>query len=129
MQFAVNLFRKRLLSIQPFISQKSVDIELKFINPVNCRIFEFSKVHWLIGVGGVPLFIMRISYIRVQNMHHKFMRASYMKHFAKFLAILHHNASFFNFCFIINFGFIKNLLHIFEILKYYCCLCLRSLCC
>ena len=45
------------------------------------------------------------------------MRASYMKHFAKFLAILHHNASFFNFCFIINFGFIKNLLHIFEILK------------
>ena len=52
-----------------------------------------------------------------------------MKHFAKFLAILHHNASFFNFCFIINFGFIKNLLHIFEILKYYCCLCLRSLCC
>ena len=65
---------------------------------------------------------------RVQNTHHKFMRASYMKHFAKFLAILHHNASFFNFCFIINFGFIKNLLHIFEILKYSCCLCLRSLC-
>ena len=52
-----------------------------------------------------------------------------MKHFTKFLAILHHNASFFNFCFIINFGFIKNLLHIFEILKYYCYLCLRSLCC
>ena len=50
-------------------------------------------------------------------MHHKFMRASYMKHFTKFLAILHHNASFFNFCFIINFGFIKNLLHIFDILK------------
>ena len=66
---------------------------------------------------------------RVQKTHHKFMRASYMKHFAKFLVILHHNASFFNFCFIINFGFIKNLLHIFEILKYYCCLCLRSLCC
>ena len=66
---------------------------------------------------------------RVQNTHHKFMRASYMKHFAKFLAILHHNASFFNFCFIINFGFIKNLLHILEMLKYYCCLCLRSLCC
>ena len=40
-----------------------------------------------------------------------------MKHFAKFLAILHHNASFFNFCFIINFGFIKKLLHILEILK------------
>ena len=60
---------------------------------------------------------------RVQKTHHKFMRASYMKHFAKFLAILHHNASFFNFCFIINFGFIKNLLHILEILKYYCCLC------
>ena len=57
-------------------------------------------------------------YPRVQNTHHKFMRASYMKHFAKFLAILHHNASFFNFCFIINFGFIKNLLHILEILKY-----------
>ena len=66
---------------------------------------------------------------RVQNTHHKFMRASYMKHFAKFLAILHHNASFFNFCFIINFGFNKNLLHIFEILKNYCCLCLRSLYC
>ena len=27
---------------------------MKFINPVNCRIFEFSKVHWRIGVGGVP---------------------------------------------------------------------------
>ena len=51
------------------------------------------------------------------------MRASYRKHFAKFLAILHHIASFFNFCFIINFGFIKNMLHILEILKYYCCLC------
>ena len=62
-------------------------------------------------------------YRRVQNKHHKFMRASYMKHFAKFLAILHHNASFFNFCFIIN------LLHIFEKLKYYCRLCLRSPCC
>ena len=60
---------------------------------------------------------------RVQNTHHKFMRASYMKHFAKFLAILHHIASFFNFCFIINFCFITNLLHILEILKYYCCLC------
>ena len=53
-------------------------------------------------------------YFRVQNTHHKFMRASYMKHFAKFLAILHHNASFFSFCFIINFGIIQNLLHIFE---------------
>ena len=70
-----------------------------------------------------------VSFGRVQNTHHKFMRASYMKHFAKFLAILHHNASFFNFCFIINFGFNKNLLHIFEILKNYCCLCLRSLYC
>ena len=49
-------------------------------------------------------------------MHHKFMRASYMKHFAKFLAILHHNASFFNFCFIINFGFIKNLLKVLLII-------------
>ena len=44
------------------------------------------------------------------------MRDSYMKHFTKFLAILHHNASFFNFCFIINFGFIENLLHIFVII-------------
>ena len=73
----------------------------------------------------IALSVLR--YSRVQNTHHKFMRASYMKHFAKFLAILHHNASFFNFCFIINFGFNKNLLHIFEILKNYCCLCLRSL--
>ena len=40
-------------------------------------------------------------FTRVQNTHHKFMHASYMKHFAKFLAILHHNASFFNFCIII----------------------------
>ena len=67
--------------------------------------------------------VINNSNARVQKTHHKFMRASYMKHFAKFLAILHHNASFFNFCFIINFGFIKNLLHILEILKYYCCLC------
>ena len=66
---------------------------------------------------------------RVVKLHHKFMVASYMKQIAKFLALLHHNASFLNFCFIINLGFIKHLLHIFEILKFYCCLCLRSLCC
>ena len=40
-------------------------------------------------------------YIRVVKSHHKFMLASYMKQIAKFLALLHHNASFFNFCIII----------------------------
>ena len=38
----------------------------------------------------------------VVKSHHKFMLASYMMQIAKFLAILHHNASFYNFCFIIN---------------------------
>ena len=38
---------------------------------------------------------------RVVKLHHKFMVASYMKQIAKFLALLHHNASFFNFCIII----------------------------
>ena len=37
----------------------------------------------------------------VVKSHHKFMLASYMMQIAKFLAILHHNASFFNFCIII----------------------------
>ena len=73
-----------------------------------------------LGSGGSGGSGVLRGFSRVQNTHHKFMRASYMKHFAKFLAILHHNASFFKFCFIINFGFIKNLLHILEILKYYC---------
>ena len=71
----------------------------------------------------IEIYLYLSIYLRVQNMHHKFMRASYMKHFAKFLAILHHIASFFTFCFIINFLFNKNLLHILEILLlYYCCL-------
>ena len=75
--------------------------------------------------------ILLVCIPRVQNTHHKFMCASYMKHFTKFLAFLHHNASYFNFCFIINFGFIKNLLHI---LKFWSIIvvsvhCLRSLCC
>ena len=39
---------------------------------------------------------------RVVKSHHKFMLASYMMQIAKFLAILHHNASFYNFCIIIN---------------------------
>ena len=38
---------------------------------------------------------------RVVKSHHKFMLASYMKKIAKFLALLHHNASFFYFCIII----------------------------
>ena len=38
----------------------------------------------------------------VVKLHHKFMLASYMMQIAKFLAILHHNASFYNFCIIIN---------------------------
>ena len=81
---------------------------------------QFSQSHTVLccSPGQItPIRHTRILYCRVQKTHHKFMRASYMKHFAKFLAILHHNASFFNFCFIINFGFIKNLLHIFDILK------------
>ena len=40
-------------------------------------------------------------YDRVVKLQHKFMLASYMKQIAKFLALLHHNASFFNFCIII----------------------------
>ena len=38
----------------------------------------------------------------VVKSHHKFMLASYMMQIAIFLAILHHNASFYNFCIIIN---------------------------
>ena len=41
---------------------------------------------------------------RVVKSHHKFMLASYMMQIAKFLALLHHNASFYNFCFIIKFS-------------------------
>ena len=41
---------------------------------------------------------------RIVKLHHKFMLASYMKQIAKFLALLHHNASFYNFCFIIKFS-------------------------
>ena len=37
----------------------------------------------------------------VVKSHHKFMLASYMMQIAEFLALLHHNASFFNFCIII----------------------------
>ena len=37
----------------------------------------------------------------VVKSHHKFMLASYMKQIAKFVALLHQNASFFNFCIII----------------------------
>ena len=40
-------------------------------------------------------------YASVIKSHHKFMLASYMKQIAKFLALLHHNASFLNFCIII----------------------------
>ena len=40
-------------------------------------------------------------YASVVKSHHKFMLASYMMQIAKFLALLHHNASFFNFCIII----------------------------
>ena len=42
-----------------------------------------------------------IEYSSVVKSHHKFMLASYMMQIAKFLALLHHNASFLNFCIII----------------------------
>ena len=45
--------------------------------------------------------VLLTSSVSVVKSHHKFMLASYMKQIAKFLALLHHNASFFNFCIII----------------------------
>ena len=54
--------------------------------------------------GGYPGIMSRwvLPYSSVVKSHHKFMLASYMMQIAKFLAILHHNASFYNFCIIIN---------------------------
>ena len=42
------------------------------------------------------------SYPRVHKSPHKFMLTSYMKYFAKFLALLLHNTSFLQFYFIFN---------------------------
>ena len=48
--------------------------------------------------------IWDLEYGSVVKLHHKFMLASYMMQIAKFLALLRHNASFYNFCFIIKFS-------------------------
>ena len=62
----------------------------------------YGILMWLLDVWIVDG-LMSESRTRIINLC---MLASYMKHFAKFLAILHNNASFFNFCLIINFGFL-----------------------
>ena len=49
----------------------------------------------------INYFFLKI-YARVHKSPHKFMLTSYMKYFAKFLAILLHNTSFFHFYFIFH---------------------------
>ena len=75
------------------------------------RIFCFLETNKVIKI-----------YLRVQKSPHKFMLTSYIKYFAKFLALLLHNTSFFIFSFFFTSYFILHnlisLLHIYP--KFHC---------
>ena len=61
------------------------------------REVEVKLEHWHKHLRAALRILSRVHIYRVHKSPHKFMLTSYMKYFAKFLAILLHSTSFFNF--------------------------------
>ena len=101
--------RLRQLSKRWNLGRKSKSSRLlRMARILNQQRFALPNPRFTIKVLSWPLsliycyhfLILQLS--RVVKSHHKFMLASYMKQIAKVIALLHHNASFYTFCFIIN---------------------------